>query len=265
MFRKIRFSFIFKLIFPLAQSLGFHITRNHHYEPVPDTRRLKDELWHQRSELIGIHMNETGQLEWLSICMTRFKEEYDRFTEYRYKTEQLFEYFTDNPYFGAVDGEIMYCMIRHFKPARIIEIGSGFSTYLAAQAVRKNIIEDQSYVCDLTTIDPFPNKVIKAGFSELTKTIISEVQDIPLSMFSSLQENDILFLDSSHVLKIGSDVKYEYLDILPNLKPGVIIHIHDIFSPAEYPKDWILKEHRFWNEQYLLQAFLTFNDHFEVL
>lgn len=265
MFRNIRFAFFFKRIFPLAQSLGFHITRNHHYEPVPDTRLLKDELWQRRSELVGIQMNETKQLEWLSVFMTSYKAEYDRFPANRQQAKQPFEYYSDNPFFGPVDGEILYCMIRHFKPARILEIGSGYSTYLAAQAVRKNTEEDPSRACELTTIDPFPNKVIKTGFPGLAKIIVSEVQDLTLSAFCSLQENDILFIDSSHVLKIGSDVQFEYLDVLPSLNPGVIVHIHDIFLPAEYPRDWILKEYRFWNEQYLLQAFLTFNEHFEVL
>jgi len=83
--------------------------------------------------------------------------------------------------------------------------------------------------------------------------------------FGKLKENDILFIDSSHVLKIGSDVQYEYLDILPRLSKGVIVHVHDIFLPAEYPKEWVLKDYIFWTEQYLLQAFLAFNDSFEVL
>jgi hypothetical protein len=99
------------------------------------------------------------------------------------------------------------------------------------------------------------------GLSVLPK----KVQEIPLSTFAKLERNDVLFIDSSHVLTIGSDVRYEYLDILPRVKPGVLVHCHDIFLPAEYPKEWVLDDHRFWNEQYLLQAFLTFNNEFEVL
>jgi len=95
--------------------------------------------------------------------------------------------------------------------------------------------------------------------------IPKKVQDIPLSEFKKLSENDILFIDSSHVLKIGSDVQYLYLEVLPRLNKGVIVHAHDIFLPAEYPKEWVLKNYIFWNEQYLLQAFLAFNNSFEVL
>ena len=265
MFQSIRFAFLFKRIFPLAQSLGFHVTRNHHYEPVPDTRSLKDELWQQYSELAGIQMNETKQLDWLSVCLSKYKAEYDQIPVSRQQAQKPFTYTFDNPFFGPVDGEVLYCMIRNFKPARILEIGSGYSTYLAAQAVRKNAEEYPIHACELTTVDPFPNKVVKAGFPGLARVLPSDVQNLPLSVFGELKENDILFIDSSHVLKIGSDVQFEYLDILPRLNPGVIVHVHDIFLPAEYPKDWILKEYRFWNEQYLLQAFLTFNEHFEVL
>ena len=265
MLRSIRFAFLFKRIFPLAQSLGFHVTRNHHYEPIPDTRLLKDELWQQHSDLTGIQMNESKQLDWLSVCLSRYKEEYDRFPANHQHIQEPFTYIFDNPFFGPVDAEILYCMIRHFKPAKILEIGSGYSTYLAAQAVLKNAEEDLSRSCELTTVDPFPNKVVKAGFPGLGRVLPYDVQNLTLSTFGELQENDILFIDSSHVLKIGSDVQFEYLNVLPKLNPGVVVHIHDIFLPAEYPKDWILKEHRFWNEQYLLQAFLTFNEHFEVL
>jgi hypothetical protein len=226
---------------------------------------LKDDLWQQYSELAGIQMNETKQLDWLSICLSRYKAEYDQFPASRQGAQEPFKYTFDNPFFGPVDGEMLYCMIRDFKPTRILEIGSGYSTYLAAQAVRKNAEEDPIHACELTTVDPFPNKVVKAGFPGLARVLPSEVQNLPLSAFGKLKENDILFIDSSHILKIGSDVQFEYLDVLPRLNPGVIVHVHDIFLPAEYPKDWILKEYRFWNEQYLLQAFLTFNEHFEVL
>lgn len=167
--------------------------------------------------------------------------------------------------FESVDGEVLYCMIRHFKPKKIFEIGSGNSTYLFAQAILKNKEEHNDYECELVAIEPYPNNILKTGFAGLSKLIPKKVQDISLSEFKKLTENDILFIDSSHVLKIGSDVQYEYLEILPRLKKGVLVHLHDIFLPAEYPKEWVLKDYRFWTEQYLLQAFLAFNDSFEVI
>jgi len=254
---------IIKKTFLFWQRLGFHITPNHFYEPIPDTRTLKDDLWSKHSELVGININEKKQLELLSLFASKFKNEYEAFP--KSKTYTPYEYYVNNGAFESVDGETLYCMIRHFKPRKIFEIGSGNSTYLSAQAVLKNREEDDSYECELVAIEPYPNEILKAGFPGLSKLIPTKVQDIPLSEFKKLTENDILFIDSSHVLKIGSDVQYEYLEILSRLNKGVIVHVHDIFLPAEYLKEWVLKDYIFWNEQYLLQAFLVFNDSFEVL
>ena len=155
--------------------------------------------------------------------------------------------------------------LRHFKPKKLFEIGSGSSTYLSAQAILKNKEEDDAYECELVALEPYPNDVLKVGFPGLSKLIPQEIQHISLTEFKKLKTNDILFIDSSHVLRIGSDVQYEYLEILPRLNKGVIVHVHDIFLPAEYPIGWVLKDYRFWTEQYLLQAFLAFNKSFEVL
>jgi hypothetical protein len=155
-------------------------------------------------------------------------------------------------------------MIRYFRPGIVFEIGSGNSTYLAAQAILKNK-DETSHDCALIACEPYPNKVLRRGVPGLTSLRITPVQQVPLSEFTLLQENDILFIDSSHVLKIGSDVQYEYLEVLPRLNRGVLVHVHDIFLPAEYPKAAVRKQLCFWTEQYLLQAFLAFNDAFEIV
>jgi len=260
-FNKIFRKFIQKT-FSFWQSLGFHITPVHFFEVIPDTRKLKDNLWEKQSELIGIDINEKKQLELLSFFVSKFKREYE--TLPKKKTSIPHQYYINNEEFGSVDGEILYCMICYFKPRRIIEIGSGNSTYLSAQAILRNK-EENGMDCELISIDPYPNKILQKGFPGLSKLIKKEAQDVELSLFAQLKENDILFIDSSHVLKIDSDVQYEYLEILPRLNKGVIIHSHDIFFPVEYPKEWVSKEHRFFTEQYLLQAFLTFNNTFEIL
>lgn len=248
--------------FPFWQKLGVHITPNHFYEPIPDTATLSSDLWLKQSELPGININEEGQLNLLSLFSSELKEEYESLP--RDRTPVPYQYYINNDTFESVDGEILFCMIRHFKPKKIFEIGSGTSTYLSAQAILKNK-EDNHHECELVAFEPYPNDVLKAGFPGLTKLDPTKAQDIPLSEFGKLKENDILFIDSSHVLKIGSDVQYEYLEVLPRLNRGVIIHLHDIFLPAEYPQEWVLNNYRFWTEQYLLQAFLAFNDSFEVL
>lgn len=249
-------------LFPYWEKFGFHITRNHFYQPIPDTRTLKDDLWQKKSELIGIDINEEDQITLLSLFSSKFKEEYEKFP--KEGTTIPYQYYINNTYFDSVDGEILYCMIRHFKPKKIIEIGSGNSTFLSAQAILKNE-EDNEIECKLIAIEPFPKKVLKMGFPGLTELIPKKIQDVPLSDFNKLTENDILFIDSSHVLKIGSDVQYNFFEIIPRLNKGVIIHFHDIFLPSEYPKQWVLEKYRFWNEQYLLQAFLAFNNSYKVL
>lgn len=262
MLKKLLWSCAYR-IFQLGQVLGVNVTLKHHYFPLPDIRRLRDDTWLVRDELVGIDINEQNQIELLSHFVSNFKGEYDAFP--RRKTATPYEYYADNPYFGRIDGEILYCFIRHFKPRRLIEVGSGYSTFLAAKAISKNQEEDPSYVCDLTAIEPYPGPILKGGFPNLTRLIPKQVQDVPYTEFQKLTENDILFIDSSHGLTIGGDVQYEYLRILPRLNNGVIVHMHDIFLPFEYPKEWVVKRLRFWNEQYLLQAFLTFNDAYEVL
>jgi hypothetical protein len=249
--------------FYLWEKRGFHITPIHFYYPIPDTRELGNELWAKSSNMVGINVNEEKQLELLELFMSKFKNEYDSFP--MQKTPVPYRYYVNNDPFESVDGEILYCMIRHFKPERIIEIGSGYSTYLSAEAVLRNKKENPNYDCKLTAVDPYPNAVLKKGFPGLSELVSKGVQDLPLTDFMKLGENDILFIDSTHISQIGSDVNYEYLEILPRLKKGVMVHAHDIFLPAEYPKEWIQKMAWFWNEQYLLQAFLSFNESFEVL
>jgi len=250
-----------KTLFRSCEKIGIHVTPVSYESPIPDTRKLKDILWKEQTNLVGIDINEQNQIELLSLFSSRFKEEYERFP--KSKTKVSYQYFINNITFGSVDSEILYCILRYFKPKRILEIGSGNSTYLSTQAIQKNF-EEGSHECELTSVEPYPNSVLKSGFPGFSKLITKKVQDIPLSEFSSLEENDVLFIDSSHALKIGSDVQYEMLEILPRLKKGVLVHIHDIFLPAEYPKSWVLKKFRFLNEQYLLQAFLAFNKSFEV-
>jgi len=254
---------IIKKTFPFWEKFGVHVTPRHYHEPVPDTQTLKDYFGARHCELVGVELNEQEQLRLLLLFVSRFKSEYDSFPKEKFPWEP--QYYVNGSLFQSVDGEILYCMIRHFKPRRIFEIGSGNSTCLSAQAVQKNREEDNSHQCELVAIEPYPNDILKAGFPGLSKLIARRVQDVPLSEFKKLTANDILFIDSSHVLKTGSDVQYEYLEILPRLNQGVIVHAHDIFLPAEYPEELVLKDHTFFNEQYLLQAFLALNSSFEVL
>lgn len=250
-----------KVTFNWWQALGFHVTPNHYYSPIPDTRDLPPELWTKQSELVGLNLNEAGQLKLLNELVIKYKAEYD--TLPLNQTVQPTEYYINNDTYESVDGEVLYSLIRKFKPRRVWEIGSGFSTLLSAQALLKNQTEGQGG--ELVAFEPYPVAQLKKGFPGLTRLVKTKLQEVPMPEFQKLAANDILFIDSTHVLKIGSDVQYEYLEILPRLRSGVIIHLHDIFLPADYPREWVLKEKRFWNESYLVQAFLAFNPAFEIL
>ncbi len=242
----------FQKTFAFWQGLGFHITPVHFYSPIPDTKKLSDALWQNHNLSTGIDFQEQEQIEWLKMVASRYQNEYEALKKY-----------PDNTEFGAVDSEILYSMVRWLKPKKMIEIGSGYSTIITAQALVRNELENE-ITCRYTVIDPYPKAFIQQGFLGISSLVQKPVQEIPLKEFEDLDEGDILFIDSSHVVKIGSDAQYEFLHILPKLKPGVIIHVHDIFLPSEYPKHWVLKEHRFFNEQYILEA-LLFSQKFKVL
>lgn len=173
-------------------------------------------------------------------------------------------YYSNNIFFNEYDAKGLQFIIRQFKPARIIEVGSGFSSALMLD------IRDRYFSPDtlsLTFVEPYPERLYSLlSESDKSNVIIheSEVQLLNYEVFLQLQENDLLFIDSSHVSKIGSDLNFLLFEILPRLNKGVIIHFHDIFFPFEYPQDWILNGIS-WNEAYLLRSFLMFNDSFEII
>ena len=242
---------------------GFHVTPVHFLSTVPDTRLLPDSLWQNSSELVGLDMKPERQLQLLDTFISMYKAHYDAFPASQ--SDVPHEFFLDNGTFGSVDAEIAYCVVRHFKPRRIIEIGSGASTRLLAQGVVENQRESAAHACRLVSIDPYPGETVRKGIPGLSELVQQRVQDVPLAFFNELGENDILFIDSTHIAQIGSDVVFEFLEVIPRLKRGVLIHVHDVFLPASYPRHWIFREHWFWNEQYMLQAFLAFNHAFEVV
>jgi hypothetical protein len=241
---------------------GFHLLRKHYYLPIPDESDLTDDFWDNPSELTGLEMNQKAALDLLetvfSVYMNEFRARFPL-----NKTGDPRQFFLINGNYMAVDAHVYYSFIRHFKPKRIIEIGAGNSTLLAAAAGLQNFHETGRSP-HLTLIEPFPNPVLKAGVPGVSELIASKVQDVSLDLFTSLEDRDILFIDSSHALRMGGDVQYEFLEILPCLAPGTLVHIHDISLPCPYPRVYF-ENQLYWNEQYLLQAFLAFNSRFQVL
>jgi len=170
------------------------------------------------------------------------------------------QFYTRNSQFSWLDSRTLFVFLRKIRPAHMIEVGSGFSSLLCAD-VNVRFLDN---TCQFQCIEPYPREFLVNGVAGISELIVQKVQDVPAKKFESLHSGDILFIDSSHVCKTGSDVNYLYFEVLPRLKPGVLIHVHDIFLPLEYPKEWVIEENRSWNEQYLLKALLMFSSAFEV-
>lgn len=247
--------------FVALQGLGINITPNHFYWPVPDLRFLQRRSWPEPIVPAEVDLNLPRQLEFLQRTLSRFLHECS-FPQAPTAVSHAYHY--NNGLFEAVDAEIAYCLVRHFKPRRVVEVGGGYTTRLLAAALLENR-RWGARPCELITIEPFPDELLVRGFPGLSMLIVDRVQEVPLSLFASLNENDILLIDSSHVVNVGSDVCYEILNILPALQKGVVVQFHDIFLPCDYPEAAVIENLCFWTEQYLLQAFLTFNREFEVL
>jgi len=249
--------------FDLFERLGVHILPVHYYSPIPDTRilRKKENLWSRELPLVGIDLNIEGQKSLLETICLPFKNEYLSFP--REKTNNPLQYYLNNGSFGFVSGQMHYCIIRHFKPKKIIEVGSGNSTLISLAALDKN--NDEGYPCEFTAIEPYPPQFLENSAPGIKQLIKEKVEDIDINLFKNLSENDLLFIDSTHTVKIGGDVNFLILEVLPKLNKGVIVHIHDIQFPYEYFKSYLLQNHYFWQEQYLMQAFLMYNRSFKIL
>jgi hypothetical protein len=236
--------------------VGVFPIKNHYFEPQFDYRTLKQEFSQNRN-LPGINWNITGQLEFLERFV--FSRE---LADIPLEKPKSLKFYLNNDSFESGDAEYWYQLIRTIKPRRIFEIGSGNSTLMAIKAITQNQHDDPNYKCEHVCIEPYEMPWLE----QLDISVVrSKVEDIDLAYFSKLEEGDILFIDSTHVIRPQGDVLFEYLEVLPSLKKGVIVHVHDIFSPKNYRKDWLQDEVLFWNEQYLLEAFLTHNSTWQVV
>lgn len=237
-------------------SIGIFPIRNHYYEPQFDYRSLSSPLSQDRC-LPGINWNLDKQLHYLTSFS--YSQELENLPD---KPTKELEYYLNNRKFDAGDSEYWYQVIRHFKPQKIFEIGSGFSTLMAIKAIKANKLEDPNYQCQHICIEPYEMPWLESTGVEVIR---ERVEDMDVKFFTELGEKDILFIDSSHMIRPQGDVLHEYLEILPILNKGVIVHIHDIFSPKNYPSQWLENQVKFWNEQYLLEAFLSENQSWEII
>ena len=226
----------------ISDRWGYHIRPIHYYEPLPDFRTITAEQISRRRTYPGIDFRWEEQLRLLGE-LARYRNELD---------DLSFDF--GNDFFSGLDAAVYYSLIRHLQPQRIIEIGGGYSTQIAATALAHN------GKGRLTCVEPYPAARLTTQTG--VEIIKKRVEEIDVDFFAGLDTNDILFIDSSHAVKFGSDVCYEFLEVLPRLNPGVWIHVHDIFFPHDYPAEWLLDRRLALNEQYLLEAFLAFNKSF---
>jgi len=230
----------------------------HFYSAVPsaETRSLFQFPNQNITTLPGLDLNAEEQVRLLH----QFKEFYreDVFSDHQ---REGFRYYFINDFYSYSDAIVLQSMIRCFKPKRYIEVGSGYSS-----ACVLDTLESTDGDCNCTFIEPYPGVLngLLSGSEKNVEVLESGVQSVDLSLFKDLQGNDMLFIDSTHVSKLGSDVNYLIHQVLPILNPGVLVHFHDIIWPFEYPKDWF-EEGRAWNETYMLRAFLQFNSAFKII
>ena len=237
----------------LGRNLVIH--HKNFYQPFVSSDDLVRPLNEERN-IPGITLDMDKQIDFLN----NFDYE-DELSCFPNTSDVELQYFYKS-IFGPGDSEMFYGMIRYLKPRKIIEIGAGYSTLIAQEAIKKNKEEDPRYVCHHVCIEPYRNLWLEKLDIEVVR---KKVEDTNISLFKTLTDKDILFVDSSHAVRPQGDVLYEIFDIYGSLNPGVYIHVHDIFSPRDYSYDWIINQRKLWHEQYLLEAFLSFNPKFEII
>ena len=241
-------------VFDAFEKNGFHVTQDHYYSAQPTVERLPSGLWSGPRYLTPAFAFDMQKMIGLFNQIAPFADELADVPR-----KAASGYYWDNDFFPNFDAIVYYGLCRLFQPAVVLEIGSGFSTHIALRAGERNGITR------VRCIEPYPSPSLNAIADRLEQFLVRPVQDVPMDAYTNLRSGDILFVDTSHVSKIGSDLHHILFHVLPALPAGVIVHFHDIFLPWEYPREWIVERNWFWNEQYLILAFMMCNKDFSVL
>lgn len=249
---------LFLKLHRLAIRFGYYILPVHYHVPVPNIIELEKtrEIWAKKSELPGLTVDLDAQVNAIKAVCLPYQKEYIGNTTYR---EAVRDHF--GPGYGYIEAQALHAVVRYYKPKRVIEIGSGVSTYCIWKACRKND-EETGERTRIICIEPYPSQRLQV-FPEI-ELIAKPVQSVALETFGSLDRGDLLFIDSSHTVKPGGDVNHLILEVLPRLRPGVIVHFHDIYWPYDYQRD-ICQTFYHWAESSFLRAFLIFNQRAKIL
>jgi Methyltransferase domain len=239
----------------------FDVVARNYYSPIPDLAQLPENIWERRSTLGGVELDPEAGIDFIESQLGSFIAELDIQIA---DPHEPGVFFLCNSGFESVDAELLYGMIRSTRPARIIELGSGYTTLLINCAARRNA--EEGAPASHVAYDPYPREyVLGSSVAGPSRLEAISATDVPLEVFEELEAGDVLFVDTTHTVKLASDVNFIVLDVLPRLRPGVLVHFHDVFLPWEYPRVWFEKLRYYWAEQYLLQAFLAFNSDFSIL
>lgn len=239
-----------------ASRAGFQVVLKTFYSPIPEIERLPSGWFEREAEMPGVDLRLDAQLERLR---GELAAPMAAFTPPAEPTGDPHRYAVANPSYGHLDAASLYATVRAARPRRVVELGSGHSTLVTAQAIRDGGLETR-----LDVYDPYA-AVVTPGLPGLGALHAVPAQEVPFAVFEALEPGDILFVDTTHTVKAGSDVNHIVLEVLPRLAPGVLVHLHDIFIPFEYPRVWLEDFGLYWAEQYLVQAFLAMNPGYEVL
>jgi predicted O-methyltransferase YrrM len=239
-----------------AARIGFDVVARTFYSPIPDLARLPPGTFDRTSAMAGIAWDLDAQLDFVRSRIAPALAGPEATA-----LERTDGYDTDSSY-NLADATVLYGMIRGLAPRRIVELGSGHSTLIMARAAREN--EAAGRATALESFDPYPG-VAQPPLDGLARLERVRAQDVPMAVFEALGAGDVLFVDTTHTVKLGSDVNFVVLEVLPRLAPGVVVHLHDIFLPFEYPRAWPEDFGLYWSEQYLVQALLAFSSGYEVL
>lgn len=229
----------------LERILHANIIPKHYYSPIPYVDELDPNIYTKVNDCPGLEFNVNEYISFMENEASSYLKEYTPLI---------------NTGLAMVDAFILYSLIRKCKPRKFIEIGSGESTKIALLALQKN--KDEGVNFCMKAIEPYPRKYLKTLDNTSFTLIEKKIQNVDLTEFD---DTDILFIDSSHVSKIGSDVNFEMFEIVPRMKVGCLIHWHDIMIPIDYPENWIKSGNMYWNESYVVQSFMMFNKSFRVI
>jgi predicted O-methyltransferase YrrM len=242
-----------------AERMGLHLVRASYDSPIPRRAELTDETFAHVSEMRGIGWDPAAQLDFVERELARYLAEF-RPAAGPDAPDGVFR--LDNRTYGRVDADLLYAIVRWAKPSRHVELGSGYSSLVAAEALAANARD--GHPGEQRCYDPYPSPHVLARGDLAAGLEQTSAQGLPEDVVRALHAGDILFVDTSHTVKLGGDVNRIVLDLLPLVAPGVLVHFHDIFLPGEYSRGHLAGAH-FWTEQYLLQAFLSGNAGWEVL